>query len=90
MGVAAVVAAAGLSVVSAPAFASNSDPHSPDTISRQAFCNNPAWWHPGFSYENWANNGTYSTWVITRVTDDPHQATIYATFAQTWPVWWNC
>lgn len=87
----AVAATAALAVAASPATAANDSPKSPRaTPERVTFCDNPNWWYPGFRMTGTTNDGSYGTWVITRVVDDPHQTTIYATFAGAVGTWWNC
>jgi hypothetical protein len=87
----AVAAAAGLAMTALPASAGNSDPKAPrESPERVTFCANTAWWFPGFQMKGTTNDGSYGTWVINSIQDDPHQTAFNATFAGSWSVTWYC
>ncbi|MEU4392783.1 hypothetical protein [Kribbella sp. NPDC023855] len=90
---AVTVLAAGTVVSVSPASAGNGDWNAPRAYpERSVFCANPSYWFPGFQMRGTSNNGTYGTWAVSAVRDDPHQtafdAAFYANGAISWVTWY--
>ncbi|ADB34982.1 hypothetical protein Kfla_5979 [Kribbella flavida DSM 17836] len=90
---ATAVLAAGTVVSVQPASAANDSWNAPRlNPERSTFCRTYSWWFEGFQMTGTSNNGTYGTWAISDIRDDPHQtafdAAFYANGRITWVTWY--